>query len=150
MAARCSARPAARATRRIRCCRRSVALTPEHYNRIARLMEQKIPVKLEFDIEARMLPRPEMRSTWSPRSPARPKKDEIVMLGAHLDRWHGGTGATDNAAGCAVAMEAMRILKSLRSQDGPHRAHRVSGAAKRKDCSARALREGALRRSAKR
>src|SRR6185437_15428919 len=41
------------------------------------------------------------------------KKDEVVMLGAHLDSWHGGTGATDNAAGSAVMIEAMRILKTL-------------------------------------
>ncbi len=45
--------------------------------------------------------------------PGTRKKDEIVMLGAHLDSWHGGTGATDNAAGSAVVMEAVRILKSL-------------------------------------
>jgi Zn-dependent M28 family amino/carboxypeptidase len=41
------------------------------------------------------------------------KRDEVVMIGAHLDSWHGGTGATDNAAGSAVMMEVMRILKTL-------------------------------------
>jgi Zn-dependent M28 family amino/carboxypeptidase len=45
--------------------------------------------------------------------PGTDKADEVVMVGAHLDSWHGGTGATDNAAGCAVAMEAVRILQSL-------------------------------------
>src|SRR6185437_14232211 len=40
-------------------------------------------------------------------------KDEVVMLGGHMDSWHSGTGATDNAAGVAVAMEAVRILKAL-------------------------------------
>jgi len=45
--------------------------------------------------------------------PGTDKADELVMLGAHLDSWHSGTGATDNAAGCAVAMEAVRILKAL-------------------------------------
>jgi len=45
--------------------------------------------------------------------PGRSKKREVVMLGAHLDSWHGATGATDNAAGCAVVLEAMRILKTL-------------------------------------
>ena len=50
-------------------------------------------------------------------------KDEIVMLGGHLDSWHGATGATDNAAGCAVMMEAVRILKTLGIQ--PRRTIRI-------------------------
>ncbi len=51
------------------------------------------------------------RSTWSGRFPAPTRSDEVVMLGAHFDSWHGATGATDNASGSAVMMEAMRILK---------------------------------------
>ena len=47
--------------------------------------------------------------------PGTDKKDEVVMLGAHLDSWHGGTGATDNGAGSVVAMEVMRILKAART-----------------------------------
>lgn len=91
----------------------TVALTPEHYNRIARLVQHKIPVKLEFDIKAQFL-------TGDPDSfnvvgeiTGTTKKDELVMLGAHLDSWHGATGATDNATGSAVAIEAVRILQSL-------------------------------------
>ena len=89
-----------------------VALTAEHYNRIARLLEHKVPVKLEFDIEAKMLPATESVNVVA-EIPGTTKKDEIVMLGAHLDSWQGGTGATDNAAGCSAAMEAVRLITLL-------------------------------------
>jgi hypothetical protein len=91
----------------------SVALTPEHYNRIARLMEHKIPVKLQFNIRNEVYENNLDSVNVVAEIPGNRKKDEIVMLGAHLDSWHGGTGATDNAAGSAVVMEAARILKSL-------------------------------------
>ncbi len=91
----------------------SVALTPEHYNRIARLMEHKIPVKLQFNIRNETYENNLDSVNVVAEIPGNRKKDEIVMLGAHLDSWHGGTGATDNAAGSAVVMEAVRILKSL-------------------------------------
>jgi carboxypeptidase Q len=90
----------------------SVALTPEHYNRVARLLEKKVPVTLEFDIQAKITP-PADSFTVSAEISGSKANPEIVMVGAHLDSWTGGTGATDNAAGCAVAMEAMRILKAL-------------------------------------
>jgi len=89
------------------------ALTAEHYNRIARLLEKKIPVKLELNIQARIDDRHLQTSNVVAEIPGGNKKDEIVMLGAHLDSWHGGTGATDNGAGVAVVMEAVRILKAL-------------------------------------
>jgi carboxypeptidase Q len=96
----------------------SVALTREHYDRIARLIEKKIPVTLQFDIENRM--ESEEKDSFNVTAelpgtdkPGTNKQDELVMLGAHLDSWTGGTGATDNAAGCAVTMEAVRILKTL-------------------------------------
>jgi carboxypeptidase Q len=91
----------------------SVALTPEHYNRIARLLQHKIAVKLEFNIQNQFLEENMDSVNVIAEIPGGKKKDEIVMLGAHLDSWHGGTGATDNAAGSAVMMEAIRILKSL-------------------------------------
>jgi carboxypeptidase Q len=91
----------------------SVALTPEHYNRIARLMDHKIPVKLQFNIKNEVFENNLDSVNVVAEIPGNRKKDEIVMLGAHLDSWHGGTGATDNAAGSAVVMEAVRILKSL-------------------------------------
>ena len=92
-----------------------VALTPEHYNRIARLVAHKIPVKLQFDIQAEFLGGPEESFNVIGELPGTgPHKDEIVMLGGHLDSWHGGTGATDNATGCSVAMEAIRLLTTLK------------------------------------
>jgi hypothetical protein len=90
-----------------------VALTPEHYNRIARLLDHKVPVKLEFDIEARFVDdRMDSLNVIGEIEGGR-KRQEVVMIGAHLDSWHGGTGATDNAAGSAVMIEVMRILKTL-------------------------------------
>jgi hypothetical protein len=91
----------------------TVALTPEHYNRVARLLDHKVPVKLEFDIQAKFLDdRNDSVNVIGDIEGGR-KKDEVVMIGAHLDSWQGGTGATDNAAGSAVMMEVMRILKTL-------------------------------------
>jgi carboxypeptidase Q len=90
-----------------------VTLTPEHYNRIARLLDHKIPVKLEFDIQARFVDDRSDSVNVVGEIPGGRKRDEVVMIGAHLDSWHSGTGATDNAAGSAVMIEAMRILKTL-------------------------------------
>jgi hypothetical protein len=92
----------------------SVALTLEHYDRIVRLIEKKTPVTLQFDIENRMENEEKDSFNVTAEIPGSDKKDEVVMLGAHLDSWTGGTGATDNAAGCAVTMEAIRILKTLK------------------------------------
>jgi Zn-dependent M28 family amino/carboxypeptidase len=90
-----------------------VALTLEHYNRIARLLDRKIPVKLEFDIQARFIDdRTDSVNVIGEIEGGR-KRQEVVMIGAHLDSWQGATGATDNAAGSAVMIEAMRILKML-------------------------------------
>jgi hypothetical protein len=90
----------------------SVVLTNEHYNRIARLIEHKIPVKLTFDIQARVTDPGDVLNVVAEIPGARPETG-LVMLGGHLDSWTAGTGATDNGAGAAVAMEAMRILKTL-------------------------------------
>jgi carboxypeptidase Q len=91
----------------------SVVLTPEHYNRVLRLLDNKIPVKLEFEIQAKFLDDRTDSVNVIGEIPGGRKRDEIVMIGAHLDSWQGGTGATDNAAGCAVMIEALRILKTL-------------------------------------
>jgi carboxypeptidase Q len=91
----------------------TVALTPEHYNRIARLIAHQIPVKLEFDIESEMLTDTTDSFNVVGEIPGNAKKDELVMLGGHLDSWHGATGATDNGTGSAVAIEAVRILQAL-------------------------------------
>jgi len=91
----------------------TVAITPEHYNRVMRLLDAKIPVKLEFEIQAKFLDDRLDSVNVVGEIPGGRKRDEVVMIGAHLDSWHGGTGATDNAAGCAVMIEALRILKTL-------------------------------------
>ena len=88
-----------------------MAIAVEHYNRMVRLIEKKIPVKMELDVKAEFIDGDESFNVVG-EIPGTTKKDEIVMLGGHLDSWHGGTGATDNAAGCSVAIEAVRILKA--------------------------------------
>ena len=87
----------------------AIAITPEHYNRMLRLIEKKIPVKMELDVKAEFVEGDESFNVVG-EIPGTSKKDELVMLGGHLDSWQGGTGATDNAAGCSVAIEAVRIL----------------------------------------
>lgn len=90
----------------------SIVVTPEHYNRISRLLSHQIPVKLDLEVKTEVLP-PQDSVNVIAELPGGARKDEIVMLGAHLDSWHGGTGATDNGAGSAVMIEAMRLLKTL-------------------------------------
>jgi hypothetical protein len=87
----------------------------EHYNRIARLLEHNVPVTLEVNIETKFTGDHEHGFDTVAEIPGTdPKlKDQVVMVGGHLDSWISGTGATDNAAGSVVAMEAVRILKSL-------------------------------------
>ena len=91
----------------------SLAMAVEHFGRIARLLERNIPVELEIDLRSKFYETDPSAWDTVAEIPGTDKKDEIVMLGAHLDSWHGGTGATDNAAGCAVTMEAVRILQAL-------------------------------------
>ena len=90
----------------------TVALTPEHYGRIFRILQKGVPVKMDLDVRSTFYP-DTMSFNILADIPGTDKRDEVVMLGAHFDSWQGGTGATDNAAGSAVMMEAMRILKTL-------------------------------------
>ena len=90
-----------------------ISLAPEPYDRLCRLAEKKIPVKVELEMEAKFYDDAPEGMNVVAEIPGGAKKDEVVMLGAHLDSWHSGTGATDNAAGSAVVLEAMRILKTL-------------------------------------
>jgi len=89
-----------------------VAITAEHYNRIARLLQHNVPVKLSFEIKTEFDSDTDSFNVIA-ELPGNAKKDEVVMVGGHFDSWHYGTGATDNAVGSAVAMETMRILKTL-------------------------------------
>ncbi len=91
----------------------AIGLAPEHYARIARLIDEKQDVQLEIDVRAQYLDQDLNSYNTIAELPGSDKKGEVVMLGAHLDSWHTGTGATDNGAGVVVMMEAMRILKSL-------------------------------------
>jgi carboxypeptidase Q len=91
----------------------TVAIAAEQYDRIYRLLDRKIPVRMEFNIEARLIDDATDSVNVIGEIPGGRKKDEVVMLGAHLDSWIGGTGAADNAAGCAIMLEAMRVLKAL-------------------------------------
>lgn len=91
-----------------------VALMPEQYNRIARLLDHHIPVKLEFNMKNEFYnDNPDSFNITGEIPGTGPHKDELVMLGGHFDSWHGGTGATDNGAGSAVMMEAVRILEAI-------------------------------------
>ena len=93
----------------------SIVLASEHYNLIAKMLQQKVPVKLAVEVQARFDDTDARTHNVIADIPGTDAalKDEIVMVGAHLDSWHTGTGATDNADGVATAMEAMRILKTL-------------------------------------
>jgi hypothetical protein len=91
----------------------SIAITAENYNRIVRLLEHEVPVKLSFDIKVHFDTSNTDSFNVIADIPGTTKPNEIVMVGGHFDSWHMGTGATDNAAGSAVAMEVMRLLKTL-------------------------------------
>jgi Zn-dependent M28 family amino/carboxypeptidase len=92
-----------------------IALQWEDYMTIVRLLKNNIAVTLDMDVKTKFYTADtsgynviaEIKGT------DRNLKDELVMMGGHLDSWHGGTGATDNAAGCIVMMEAVRILQAI-------------------------------------
>jgi len=90
-----------------------VTMASEHWTRIARLLQQKKDVTLELNVTNTFYDDDPMQYDTIAEIPGTDKKDEVVMLGAHLDSWHAGTGATDNGAGTIVMMEAIRILKAL-------------------------------------
>jgi Zn-dependent M28 family amino/carboxypeptidase len=101
----------------------SVVLSNEHYGRIARLLEDGLDVTLEFTIVNRTYPGKTSYNAIA-EIPGTDKADEVVMLGGHLDSWHSSTGATDNAIGCAIMMEAARILQAVGAK--PRRTIRVA------------------------
>ena len=93
-----------------------VAVDIENYGRIFRMLEKNIPVTLRIDIANKFYDDNLDSFNIVAEIPGTDKADEMVMLGAHFDSWASGTGATDNAAGSAVMMEAMRILKASNAQ----------------------------------
>ena len=90
-----------------------VVMSIEHYGRIVRLLDRKEEVALELDIRTKTIDEDQLQYNTIAELPGTDKRGEIVMIGAHLDSWHAGTGATDNGAGVAATMEAMRILKAI-------------------------------------
>ena len=90
-----------------------ITMASEHWTRIARLLDRKQDVTLELNVASTFYDDDPMQYDTIAEIPGTDKKDEVVMLGAHLDSWHAGTGATDNGAGTIVMMEAVRILKAL-------------------------------------
>jgi carboxypeptidase Q len=90
----------------------SLVMAIEHWERLSRLLDKKEDVELEVTVKTRLTDEPTASNTIA-EIPGTDRKGEVVMLGAHMDSWHGGTGATDNGAGVAATMEAVRILKAL-------------------------------------
>jgi len=89
-------------------------VTSEQYNRIVRLLENKATVEMRVTLQASASDTDAGAYNIVGEIPGTgPHKDELVMVGAHFDSWHSGTGATDNGAGSAVMIEVMRILKAL-------------------------------------
>lgn len=102
-----------------------LAVAAEHYNPLMRALERNEPQRLRINVDANYT-----SETNDPgyntlaEIPGSGKGDEVVIIGAHMDSWHAGTGAADNAAGVAVMMEAMRILKAAGAK--PRRTIRVA------------------------
>ncbi len=92
-----------------------ITVALEHFNRLARLVDKKFPVQVEVNVQAQFFDDDTKGYDTIAEIPGTdPKlKEQIVMLGGHMDSWHAGEGATDNGAGVAVAMEAVRLLKQL-------------------------------------
>ncbi len=90
----------------------TLSIAAEHYGRIARMLAKGVPVSMQLDIQNRFYDDNLNSFNLVADIPGTDKADELVMLGGHFDSWHGGTGATDNAAGSAVMLEAVRILKA--------------------------------------
>jgi carboxypeptidase Q len=91
----------------------TVVLRNEDFGRIERLLADKENVQLEFNIVNHTYPDGKTSYNVVAEIPGAEKPDEVVMLGGHLDSWHAATGATDDASGCAVMMEAVRLIQTL-------------------------------------
>jgi hypothetical protein len=90
-----------------------IVVNVEHYNRLVRMVEKGTHVELELDIASKYHTEDLKSFNIVAEIPGTDLKDELVMLGGHFDSWHSGTGATDNAVGCGVALEAVRILQAI-------------------------------------
>lgn len=90
-----------------------LVLAAEHYNRLARLLARPMEVELELDVRVSFHDQDPLAYNTLAEIPGSDPRKEVVLMGAHLDSWHAGTGSNDNGAGSAVVMEAGRILASL-------------------------------------
>jgi acetylornithine deacetylase/succinyl-diaminopimelate desuccinylase-like protein len=104
----------------------TVVVAGEHYNNLIRMLEDHVPVQVRVNVQGKYFTQDTSGYNIIAELPGSdPKlKDEVVMIGAHLDSWHSATGATDNADGAATVLEAMRILKAVGAQ--PKRTIRVA------------------------
>ncbi len=101
-----------------------IAITPEHYNRMYRILQRSIPVKIEVEVRNRIGEAVEPAVNIIGEIPGSDLKDEVVMVGAHFDTWHASPNASDNTSGVAVALEAARILKAVGAK--PRRTIRIA------------------------
>jgi hypothetical protein len=101
-----------------------VAVTPEHYNRMYRNVKRGLPVRVELEIRNKIGEKAEKAANVIGEIPGTDLKDEVVMIGAHFDSWQASPNASDNASGCAVVLEAVRILKAIGAS--PRRTIRVA------------------------
>jgi hypothetical protein len=101
-----------------------ITLAAEDYNRLVRMLQQGIRLKMEVDLKVKFHSEDPMAYNTIAEIPGTDLKDQIVMLGGHLDSWQAGTGATDNGAGVVMAMEAMRIIEAAHLQ--PRRTIRIA------------------------
>lgn len=102
-----------------------ISVPMEVYGRMERLIRNGEKVEVEAEIKAEFTPGKKVYNVIAEIPGTDPKlKDQVVLLGAHIDSWHGGTGAADNASGCMVMMEALRILKAIDAK--PRRTIRVA------------------------
>ena len=102
----------------------AVILRTDDFGRIYRIVADGTPVKVEFNISNQFFPEGKTSYITVAEIPGTDKADEVVMLGGHLDSWASATGATDNAIGCAIMMEASRILETIGAK--PRRTIRVA------------------------
>lgn len=102
-----------------------INLPIEAAGRMERMLKHNIPVKIEVEIQNKFIPDQKVYNVIG-EIPGTDKvlKNEVVLIGAHIDSWHGGTGAADNASGCVVMLEALRILKTLEA--APKRTIRIA------------------------
>ena len=102
----------------------TIVIRNEDFGRIVRLLEDGKGVELEFDIRNTLHPEGTTAYNVVAEIPGTDKADDVVMLGAHIDSWHAATGATDNAIGCAVMMDVVRMLQAVGVQ--PRRTIRIA------------------------